>query len=150
MAPHLKKKRCRQVLRIWHEKGKWTMATLPANQQRQSLPATAALPLAHQPGHVEGWGKPLKWGTFGTCKVPTLFVAGCLFQTLKKKVSWTTFHMTRQCACDWLRHGYNMFSDLFKAAPPWRSASQQSVGSRNCATWKRGDTNDGASYLRVR
>ena len=44
-----KKKRCRHVLQIWHEKGKWTMATLPASQQRQSLPATAALPLAHQP-----------------------------------------------------------------------------------------------------
>ena len=57
MAPH-KKKRCRQVLQIWHEKGKWTMATLPASQQRQSPPASAALPLAHQPGRGNFWKLP--------------------------------------------------------------------------------------------
>ena len=91
-------------------------------------------------------GEPLGLASFRLFSLRDAFFK----RSLRKKVSWTTFHMTRQCAFDWLRHGYNMSSDLFKAAPPWRSASQQSVGSRNCATWKRGDTNDGASYLRVR
>ena len=79
-APPPKKKRCRQVLQIWHEKGKWTMATLPASQQRQSLPATAALPLAHQPVRK-------------LLETPQLSVANFTCSSLhglwKKKTSWT-------------------------------------------------------------